>query len=121
MLITGGGTGLGRMMAEHLLGLGAEVEIWGRRAAVLEETVAAMNAAHPGRARFQAVDIKDADAVDAAIQASFDAGHGPTHLINNAAGNFISRTEDLSPRGFRAVSEIVFNGTFHVTQALGKR
>ncbi len=121
VLITGGGTGLGRMMAGHLLGLGAAVEIWGRRASVLEEAAAALGAEHPGRVRFQAVDIKDAEAVDAALQASFDAGHGPTHLINNAAGNFISRTEDLSPRGFRAVSEIVFNGTFHVTQALGKR
>jgi len=121
VLITGGGTGLGRMMAEHLLAHGAAVEIWGRRALVLEETVAALNAEHPGQARFQAVDIKDADAVDTAIQASFDAGHAPTHLINNAAGNFISRTEDLSPRGFRAVSDIVFNGTFHVTQSLGKR
>lgn len=121
VLITGGGTGLGRMMAEHLLSLGAAVEIWGRRASVLEDTVAEMNAEYPGRARCQAVDIKDAEAVDAAIQASFDLGHGPTQLINNAAGNFISRTEDLSPRGFRAVSDIVFNGTFHVTQALGKR
>ena len=121
VLITGGGTGLGRMMAEHLLALGAAVEIWGRRAAVLEETAAALNAAHPDMVRFQAVDIKDAEAVDAAIQAGFDAGRGATHLINNAAGNFISRTEDISPRGFRAVSEIVFNGTFHVTQALGKR
>jgi len=121
VLITGGGTGLGRMMAEYLLAHGAAVEIWGRRAALLEDTTAAMNAAHPGMARCQVVDIKDAEAVDAAIQASFDAGCGPTHLINNAAGNFISRTEDLSPRGFRAVSEIVFNGTFHVTQSLGKR
>lgn len=121
VLITGGGSGLGRMMAEHLLELGAAVEIWGRRAPVLEEALAAMNAAHPGMARAQVVDIKDADAVEAAIQASFAAGHGPTRLINNAAGNFISRTEDLSPRGFRAVSDIVFNGTFHVTQALGKR
>ena len=121
VLITGGGTGLGRMMAEYLLAHGAAVEIWGRRAVLLGETTAAMNAAHPAMARCQAVDIKDAEAVDAAIQASFDAGFGSTHLINNAAGNFISRTEDLSARGFRAVSDIVFNGTFHVTQSLGKR
>lgn len=121
VLITGGGTGLGRMMAEFLLAHGATVEIWGRRAPVLAQTTAALNAQHPGMASFQAVDIKDAEAVDAAIQSSFDAHRAPTRLINNAAGNFISRTEDLSPRGFRAVSEIVFNGTFHVTQSLGKR
>ncbi len=121
VLITGGGSGLGRMMGDFLLAHGAEVEIWGRRAPVLEAATAEMNAAHPGRARFQAVDIKDADAVEAAIAASFAAGHGPTRLINNAAGNFLSRTEDLSHRGFRAVSDIVFNGTFHVTHSLGKR
>ena len=69
VLITGGGTGLGRMMAEYLLAHGAAVEIWGRRAPVLAETAGALNAAYPGMARFQAVDIKDYDAVDAAIQA----------------------------------------------------
>lgn len=121
VLVTGGGSGLGRMMAEFLLAHGAAVEIWGRRPSVLEEAAAALGAAHPGRVRWQAVDIKDPATVDAAVQASFDAGHGPTHLINNAAGNFVSRTEDLSPRGFRAISDIVFHGTFQVTQSIGKR
>jgi NAD(P)-dependent dehydrogenase (short-subunit alcohol dehydrogenase family) len=109
------------MMAEFLLAHGAAVELWGRRAPVLEEAAAALGAAHPGRVRWQAVDIKDADAVEAALAASFAAGHGPTHLVNNAAGNFLSRTEDLSPRGFRAISDIVFHGSFQVTQSLGKR
>jgi NAD(P)-dependent dehydrogenase (short-subunit alcohol dehydrogenase family) len=118
VLITGGGSGLGRMMAEFLLAHGAEVEIWGRRAPVLEETAAALG---PGRVRWQAVDIKDPAAVNAAVEASFAVGHGPTHLINNAAGNFLSRTEDLSPRGFRAISDIVFHGTFQVTQSVGRR
>ncbi|MCU0886731.1 MAG: SDR family oxidoreductase [Rubritepida sp.] len=121
VLITGGGSGLGRMMAEFLLDHGAEVEIWGRRPPVLEEAVAAFAARHPGRARWQAVDIRDAAAVEAAVEASFAAGHGPTNLINNAAGNFISRSEDLSPRGFRAISDIVFHGTFQVTQSVGRR
>jgi len=121
VLVTGGGSGLGRMMAGFLLDHGAEVEIWGRRPAPLEEAVAGFAAKHPGRARWQAVDIKDPAAVEAAVARSFAAGHGPTHLVNNAAGNFIARTEDLSPRGFRAISDIVFHGTFQVTQALGKR
>ncbi len=121
VLITGGGTGLGRMMAETLLAHGAAVEIWGRRAAVLQAACAAMNAAHPDQAAYRCVDIKDAEAVDAAIQASFDEGRPLTALINNAAGNFVSRTEDLSPRAFRAISDIVFHGSFAVTQALGKR
>ena len=121
VLITGGGSGLGRMMADTLLAHGAAVEIWGRRAAVLETACAEMNAAHPGQAAFRAVDIKDAEAVDAAVQASFDEGRPITALINNAAGNFISRTEDLSPRAFRAISDIVFHGSFSVTQAVGRR
>lgn len=121
VLITGGGTGLGRMMADTLLAHGAAVEIWGRRAAVLEAAAAEMNGAHPGQATFRAVDIKDAEAVDAAVQASFDKGRPLTALINNAAGNFVSRTEDLSPRAFRAISDIVFHGSFNVTQAVGRR
>lgn len=118
VLVTGGGSGLGRMMAEALLACGASVEIWGRRPAPLEETAAALGA---DRVRWQAVDIRDADAVEAAISRSEAAGALPTHLVNNAAGNFLSRTEDLSVRGFRAVADIVLHGTFHVTHALGRR
>ncbi len=121
VLVTGGGTGLGRMMAERLLSLGASVEIWGRRGEVVAATAAEMNATHPGRAHACAVDIKDPDAVDAAVAAMWDEGRPATHLINNAAGNFVSRTEDLSPRAFHAIADIVFHGTFQVTQALGKR
>ena len=121
VLITGGGSGLGRMMADTLLAHGAAVEIWGRRTAVLAAAAADMNATHPGQAAFRTVDIRDAEAVDAAVQASFDEGRPLTALINNAAGNFISRTEDLSPRAFRAISDIVFHGTFSVTQAVGRR
>lgn len=115
VLVTGGGTGLGLMMARALRACGAEVEIWGRRAAPLEAAAAELGT------RWQAVDIRDAEAVEAAIACAFEAGAGPTHLVNNAAGNFLSRTEDVSPRGFRAVADTVLHGTFHVTHALGKR
>jgi NAD(P)-dependent dehydrogenase (short-subunit alcohol dehydrogenase family) len=121
VLVTGGGTGLGRMMAERLLGLSASVEIWGRRAAVVEQTAAEMNSAHPGRAFWRNVDIKDRAAIEDAVAAMWSAGRPATHLINNAAGNFISRTEDLSPRAFHAIADIVFHGTFQTTQAVGKR
>lgn len=121
VLVTGGGTGLGRMMAERILALGAAVEIWGRRGEVLAATAAEMNARHPGRAHARAVDIKDPDAVEAAVAAMWAEGRPATHLINNAAGNFVSRTEDLSHRAFHAIADIVFHGTFQVTQALGKR
>ena len=66
VLVTGGGTGLGRMMAERLLSLGAAVEIWGRRGEVVQATAAEMNAQHPGRASARAVDIKDPEAIEAA-------------------------------------------------------
>lgn len=121
VLVTGGGTGLGRMMAERLLELGAAVEIWGRRGEVVQATAAEMNAKHPGMASARAVDIKDPEAVEAAVAAMWAEGRPATHLINNAAGNFVSRTEDLSHRAFHAIADIVFHGTFQVTQAVGKR
>ncbi len=121
VLVTGGGTGLGRMMAERLLRLGAAVEIWGRRGSVVEATAKEMNATHPGMVSARAVDIKDPDAVEAAVAAMWAEGKGCTHLINNAAGNFVSRTEDLSSRAFHAIADIVFHGTFQVTQSVGKR
>ncbi len=120
-LVTGGGTGLGRAMAERLVGLGGDVEIWGRRGGVVNEAAAAMTALGPGRATARAVDIRNAAAVGAAVDAAWTAGHPFTHLVNNAAGNFVSRTEDLSERAFRAIAETVFHGTFFVTQALGRR
>ncbi|WP_424814185.1 SDR family oxidoreductase [Roseococcus sp. YIM B11640] len=117
VLVTGGGTGLGRAMAERLLSLGATVEIWGRRAQVLEQAAAGMGE----RCFWREVDIRDAEAIEAAVEASWQAGRPYTRLVNNAAGNFISRTEDLSHRAFRAIAEIVFHGTFQVTNAVGKR
>src|SRR5947209_20100291 len=75
---------------------------------------------HGGRVVSHGVDIRNAQAVDEMIDAIFT--DGPlTDLVNNAAGNFISRSEDLSPRGFDAVANIVMHGTFYVTHAVGKR
>ena len=121
ILVTGGGTGLGRELTAQYLGLGASVHICGRRKAVLDETAAALMAQHGGTVRAHAVDIRDAAAVDAMAQAIWDDGGPLDALVNNAAGNFISRTEDLSPRGFDAIANIVLHGTFYVTQAVGKR
>jgi NAD(P)-dependent dehydrogenase (short-subunit alcohol dehydrogenase family) len=120
ILVTGGGTGLGRAMAERFLQLGADIVICGRRKSVCDETAAALMAAHGGSVASYGVDIRDAGAVDAMVEEIFKTGP-LTGLVNNAAGNFISRTEDLSPRGFDAIANIVMHGTFYVTQAVGKR
>jgi NAD(P)-dependent dehydrogenase (short-subunit alcohol dehydrogenase family) len=120
ILVTGGGTGLGRAMAERFLGLGAEIVICGRRKGVCDATAAELMKAHGGLVSTYGVDIRDAAAVDAMVEDVF--AKGPlSGLVNNAAGNFISRTEDLSPRGFDAIANIVMHGTFYVTQAVGKR
>ncbi len=121
ILITGGGTGLGREMAAKFLALGADLYICGRRKGVVDQTAAELMAAHGGSVKTYQVDIKDAQAVDTMIQWIWDDGGPLTGLVNNAAGNFISRTEDLSPRGFDAIAGIVFHGTFYTTHAVGRR
>ena len=121
ILVTGGGTGLGREMVAKFLELGAEIYICGRRQAVLEEAAGRLMDDHGGTVKTRAVDIRDSAAVDSMVQWIWDDGGPLTGLVNNAAGNFISRTEDLSPKGFDAVAGIVLHGTFYVTHAVGKR
>ena len=121
VLVTGGGTGLGFEMASKLAELGAEVHLCGRRKAVLDEAVAALQNAWGANAFAHELDIRSAENVVAVVEHIWQA-HGPlTALVNNAAGNFVSRTEDLSINGFHAISDIVFRGTFYVTQAVGKK
>src|SRR6202166_4990167 len=120
ILVTGGGTGLGKGMAEKFLTLGAELFICGRRKSVCEGTAAELMGKHGGKVAAYGVDIRDAAAVDAMVADIFASGP-LTELINNAAGNFISRTEDLSSRGFDAIANIVMHGTFYVTHAVGRR
>ena len=124
ILVTGGGTGLGREMAEAFLKLGATVYICGRRQGKLDETAQELMDLHAGSSGGKVVgiacDIRDADAINAMVDQIW--AEGPlTGLVNNAAGNFISRTEDLSVNGFNAIADIVFRGTFYVTHNIGKR
>jgi len=120
ILVTGGGTGLGKEMADEFGRLGAEVYICGRRGSVLEETAKELSDKNGVPVHTRELDIRVAAAVDEVVQSIFD--EGPLDgLVNNAAGNFIARTKDLSPRGFDAIANIVFHGTFYVTQAVGKR
>jgi NAD(P)-dependent dehydrogenase (short-subunit alcohol dehydrogenase family) len=120
ILVTGGGTGLGRGMAETFLSLGAEVAICGRRKGVCDATADELMKAHGGHVASYGVDIRDAAAVDAMVEDIFRTGP-LTGLVNNAAANFIAPTKELSPRGFRAIASTVMDGSFYVTLAAGKR
>ena len=121
ILITGGGTGLGKEIAAKYLQLGAEIWIAGRRGPVLESCSQELVSKYGGTVRTHAVDIRDAAAVDAMAQRIWDESGPLTGLVNNAAGNFISPTQSLTTNGFNAIANIVFHGTFYVTQAVGKR
>src|SRR4051795_11865845 len=121
ILVTGGGTGLGKEIATRYLQLGAELWLAGRRGPVLDETARELMNAFGVSVKTHSVDIRDAAAVDAMVQHIWDESGPLTGLVNNAAGNFISPTKDLTPNGFNAIANIVFHGTFYVTQAVGKR
>lgn len=120
VLITGGGTGLGRSMGRRILELGGELVICGRRAEVLEATAAEHRAATGGNVETAVCDVRDVDAVEAMIERAF-AERPLDALINNAAGNFIARSETLSPRAVRAVIGIVLDGSLNCTLACGRR
>jgi len=118
VLITGGGTGLGKGMAYRFLELGATVYICGRREEVLQATAAELSA--KGTIHPLPCDVRQLDAVEQMIDTIWT--DGPLDiLVNNAAGNFIARTEELSPRAFESVINIVLMGTLHCTMACGRR
>jgi NAD(P)-dependent dehydrogenase (short-subunit alcohol dehydrogenase family) len=120
ILITGGGTGLGRAMAERFLQLGAAVYICGRRADVLQQTCQELAGRTAGQIRNFVCDVRDRDAVEQMIASIWNAG--PLNvLVNNAAGNFLARSEELSPRAWDAVLGIVLHGTMNLTLACGER
>src|SRR3954465_11947402 len=121
VLVAGGGAGLGKEIAARYLSLGAELWLAGRRGAVLDTAAQELVSRYGGEVRTHSVDIRDAQAVDAMVQRIWDESGPLSGLVNNAAGNFISPTKDLSPNGFNAIANIVFHGTFYVTHAVGKR
>jgi len=120
ILITGGGTGLGKAMAHRFLELGAIVHICGRREDVVEQTAAELAASTQGNIHALPCDVRNLDAVEAMIDSIWEEG-AIDILVNNAAGNFIARTEELSPRAFESVIGIVLLGTLHATMACGRR
>jgi NAD(P)-dependent dehydrogenase (short-subunit alcohol dehydrogenase family) len=120
ILITGGGTGLGRSMALRFAELGANLFLVGRRPEPLAETCDAIRAAG-AKAAFASADVRDFAAVEKVVAAAVSEFGAVDTLVNNAAGNFIARTEKLSPNAFNAVMGIVMQGTFHFTLVLGRK
>jgi NAD(P)-dependent dehydrogenase (short-subunit alcohol dehydrogenase family) len=120
ILITGGGTGLGKGMSQRFLELGAAVYICGRRQQVLEKAVSELERIAPAKIRSASCDVRDVARVEEMIASIWQ--EGPLDIVvNNAAGNFLARTEELSPGAFDAVIGIVLMGTIHVTMACGRR
>ena len=119
ILITGGGSGLGAAMAARFGSLGASLLLWGRRAAVLDATADKLRADGTSVAT-QVCDIRDAAAVEAALQAAWE--HAPVDvLVNNAAASFIAETDQLSPRAADAILATTLHGAMYCTLALGRR
>ena len=120
IFLTGGGTGLGRSMALHFAKLGARLFLIGRREEPLKKTCEEIHR-DGGAAAYTACDVRDYDAVETAMTTAENHWGEIDTLVNNAAGNFMARTETLSPNAFQAVVSIVLNGTFHCTQAFARR
>ena len=120
IIVTGGGTGLGRSMGKYFLQLGANLVITSRKLDVLQQTARQLESETGGKVLPVACDIRKYEEVENMLsesQKSFGAIHG---VLNNAAGNFISPTERLSHRAFDTVIDIVLRGTYNVSLAAGK-
>jgi NAD(P)-dependent dehydrogenase (short-subunit alcohol dehydrogenase family) len=120
ILVTGGATGLGKSMGKRFLELGASLYICGRREQVLAEAAAELQSATGGTVKTFPCDVRDAARVEAMIESFWQDGPLDV-LVNNAAGNFIARTEELSTGAFEAVIGIVLMGTIHATMSCGRR
>ncbi|GAC1639689.1 MAG: SDR family oxidoreductase [Candidatus Acidiferrum sp.] len=120
IFITGGGTGLGRSMAIRFAELGARIFVAGRRGQPLMEVCDEIHRTG-GSAAFATCDVRNPAEVEAAAAAADQQFGRIDTLVNNAAGNFMARTETMSPNAFNAVVGIVLNGSFHCTQTFGKR
>ena len=124
VLVTGGGTGLGKAIATEFARLGASVAIASRKAEHLDAGLAALNEVageHGGSAFAVACDIREPDSIAAAFDAIETALGLPDVLVNNAAANFPVPAEDMSPNAWRTVVDITLNGTFFCTREFGRR
>ncbi len=120
IIVTGGGTGLGKAMTRYFLQLGARVVITSRKLDVLEATAKELEAETGGKCVALHCDVKNYDEVEAMVNKAIEALGSVDILVNNAAGNFISPTERLSANAFKSIIDIVLNGSINCTLALGK-
>lgn len=120
IIVTGGGTGLGRAMSTYFLKIGAKVVITSRKIDVLKEAASKMEAETGGSVLPLQCDVRNPDEIEAVLQAAIDTFGRVDGLLNNAAGNFISPTERLSANAFSTIIDIVLKGTANCTLALGK-
>ncbi|WP_035756331.1 SDR family oxidoreductase [Hugenholtzia roseola] len=121
ILVTGGGTGLGKSMTQYFLELGANVIISSRKLDVLSETARELEAQTGGKVLAVACDVRNYEEVETAIAQGIERFGRIDGVVNNAAGNFISPTERLSNRAFDTIVDIVLKGSYNVTLALGKK
>src|SRR6266851_7317187 len=118
-VVTGGGTGIGLAIAKRLGSLGARIAIASRDSEHLEEGCAALGEAGIDALAIQ-LDVRKPEQVDEMVERTVKHFGGLDILVNNAAGNFICRAEELSPNGWNAVIGIVLNGTFYCSRAVGR-
>ena len=121
IVITGGGTGLGRSVGQYLLSLGGNVVICGRRKDVVAATAAEMEKQTGGKVLATGCDVRHPEQVEALLAAAYERFGRVDALLNNAAGNFICPTERLSYNAVNTVVDIVLKGTYNCTLAFGKK
>ncbi len=121
ILVTGGGTGLGRSMSKYFLELGANVIISSRKLNVIEATAKELEQETGGKVLAVVCDVRKYEEVEAVIAKGYETFGSIDGLVNNAAGNFISPTERLSNKAFDIIVDIVLKGTYNCTLALGKK
>lgn len=119
ILITGGGSGLGLSMAKKFASLGANIAICGRTEDKLQRATGEIAEQGEGEVAYYVADVRDHDRIDEVVHSIVEDFGEMTGLVNNAAGNFLAASEDLTPGGFKAVVDIVLHGSFNCTHVFG--
>lgn len=120
VIVTGGSNGMGKYMAKNFVENGANVVITGRDLQRLQDAKKEISENAVGQVEVFQMDVRNVEHVEAMVAFTVEKFGTVTTLVNNAAGNFIVRAEELSPNGWKSVIDIVLNGTFYCSQAVGK-